>query len=139
MSEEQAQQLMQQVQMLEQYAVDLAQRESTLAAILKEAQSAVESVRSLGEGDDFETLNPVGMGVFIKSRVSSKDKVVLNVGAGAVLEKDRGSALNFLEEKIKEAQVALHDTSVKKQDALNRLEHGRQEINRLLQSSQQQG
>ena len=138
MSEEQTQQLVQQLQMLERYAVDLSQRESTLANIFKEAQSAIESVRALGEKDHSDTLIPIGVGVFIKSRVSSKDSVVLDVGAGAALEKDRDSALNFLEAKVKEVQVAIQDTSAKRQEAMGRLEQGRQEMRKLLQADSHQ-
>jgi len=138
MSEEQAQQLLQQLQMLEQHASDLSQREYTLANILRETQSAIESVRALGEKDDSETMFPIGMGVFIKSRVSSKDSIVLNVGAGVTLEKDRDFALNFLEGKIKEVQVAIQDTSAKRQETMDRLEQGKQEVNKLLQAGSDQ-
>lgn len=134
MSEQQAQQLIQQFQILEQYAGDLSQRESTLMGILQETQRALETVRALGDKDCFETLAPVGMGTFIKTSVSSKDKIVLNVGAGAVIEKDRDYALNFLEEKIKEIQVALQATSAKRQETMRRLEQGRHEVNRLLRA-----
>lgn len=124
--------------MLEQHASDLSQREYTLANILRETQSAIESVRALGEKDDSETMFPIGMGVFIKSRVSSKDSIVLNVGAGVTLEKDRDFALNFLEGKIKEVQVAIQDTSAKRQETMDRLEQGKQEVNKLLQAGSDQ-
>jgi len=134
MSDQRAQQLIQQFQILEQYAGDLSQRESTLIGILQETQHALETVRALGDKDDFETLAPVGMGTFIKARISSKDKIALNVGAGAVIEKDRDYVLNFLEEKIKEIQVALQETSAKRQETLRRLEQGKHEMNRLLRA-----
>ena len=138
MSEERAQRLVQQLQMLERHAIDLTQRETNLANIFREAQSAIESVRALGEKDDSDALIPIGMGVFVKSRVSSKDSVVLNVGAGAALEKDRDSALNFLEAKIKEIQVAIRDVSAKRQETVGRLEQGKQEMSKLLQSDSHQ-
>ena len=49
MSEEQAQRLMQQMQMLETYYADLSQRESTLVNVLREAISAIESIKALRE------------------------------------------------------------------------------------------
>ena len=134
MSEEQAQQLMQQLQMLEQYATDLSQRESTFLNILREAYSAIDAIKALGEKDNSETLIPIGMGVFVKTNVSSNEKIVLNIGAGVTLEKDRDSALNFLESKIKEIQVALQDTTAKKQQAMAQLEQGKNQINSFLQS-----
>ena len=138
MSEEQAQQFMQQLQMLEQYATDLSQRESALVNMLRDAHSTVDAVRALGEKQDSESLIPIGMGVFIKTKVSSKEKIVLNIGAGVTLEKDRDYALTFLESKIKEIEVALQDTSAKRQETMNKLEQGKQEMNKLLQSGNPQ-
>ena len=47
MSEEQAEQLMQQMQMLETYFSDLSQREGTFLNIMREAVASIESIKSL--------------------------------------------------------------------------------------------
>ncbi|MFB5597595.1 MAG: prefoldin subunit alpha [Nitrosopumilaceae archaeon] len=133
MSEEQAQQLMYQMQMLESYLSDLANRESTLMTVLREAVSAIESIKALKDNPNSNTLMPLGMGTFVKSQVSSNEKIVLNIGAGVAVEKDPDAAINFLESRIKEVEVALQDTAAKKQDAIARLEQGKQEINRMMQ------
>ena len=52
------------------------------------------------------------------------------------MEKDFPSAINYLEARIKEIEVALQDNSAKKQDAAARLEQGREQINQLMQSTQ---
>ena len=135
MSEEQAQQFMQQLQMLEQYATNLSQRESAMANMLKEAHSTIDAIRALGEKQESETLVTIGTGVFIKTKISSKEKIILNIGAGIMLEKDKDSALAFLEAKIKEIEIALQDTSAKRQETMNRLEQGKQEMNQFLQSN----
>ena len=134
MSEEQAQQLMYQMQMLESYLNDLAQRESTLMTVLREAVLAIESIKTLKDNPSSDTLIPLGMGTFAKSQISSKEKIVLNVGAGIAIEKEPDAAINFLESRIKEIEVAIQDTAVKKQDVFARLEQGKQEINRMIQS-----
>jgi prefoldin alpha subunit len=59
----------------------------------------------------------------------------LNIGAGVAVEKDFPSAINFLEARIKEIEIAINDTAVKKQDAAGRLEQGRMQINQLIQST----
>ena len=136
MSEEQAQQLMQQMQMLETYFADLSKREATLYGVLKEAAAAVESIKSLSQTDS-ETLVPVGMGTFVKAKISSNDKIVLNIGAGVSLEKDSSSAINYLEARIKEIEIAIQDTSSKKHDAAMQLEQGKSQINQLIQQESQ--
>jgi len=137
MSEEQAEQLMQQMQMLETYFSDLSQRESTFHSILREAIAAIESIQSLGKKSETETLVPIGMGTYVPTKISSNNKIILNIGAGVAVEKDFPSAINYLEARIKEIEIALQDTSVKKQDAANRLEQGKAQMNQMMQAMQQ--
>ena len=137
MSEEKAQQLMQQMQMLETYFVDLSQREGTLYGVLREATAAIESIRSLSQKSDSEALVPVGMGTFVKAKIASNDKFILNIGSGISLEKDSTSAINYLEARIKEIEMALQDNSAKKHDAAAQLEQGKKQINQLMQAESQ--
>lgn len=137
MSEERAQQLMQQMQMLETYFADLSQREGTLYGVLREATAAIESIKSLNKKPDSDTLVPVGMGTFVKTKISSNDKIVLNIGAGISIEKDSESAINYLEARIKEIEVAIQDTAAKKHDAAAQLEQGKSQINQLIQADSQ--
>ena len=137
MSEEQAQQLMQQMQMLETYFSDLSQREGTFMNVLREATAAIESIKSLNQKSDSETLVPIGMGTYIPTKISSNNKIILNIGAGVAVEKDFDSAINYLEARIKEIEIALQDNAAKKQDAAARLEQGRAQINQLMQAEAQ--
>ncbi len=134
MSEEQAQQLMQQMQMLETYFSDLSQREGTFLSVLREATAAIDSMKSLSEKPESETLVPIGIGTYVPTKISSKSKIVLSIGAGVAVEKDFPSAINYLEAHIKEIEVALQDNAAKKQDAAARLEQGREQVNQLMQA-----
>ena len=135
MSEEQAQQLMQQMQMLETYFSDLSQRETTFLSVFKEATAAIESIKSLNQKSESDTLIPIGMGTYLPAKILPSQKIILNVGAGVAIEKDFQSAINYLEARIKELEVALQDNMAKKQDAASRLEQGRTQINQLMQST----
>ncbi len=134
MSQEKAEQLMQQMQMLETYFSDLSQREVTFMNILREATASIESIRSLSKNPESETLVPMGMGAFIPTKISSTSKIVMNIGAGIAIEKDFPSAINYLEARIKEIEVALQDTVAKKQDASARLEQGKAQMNQMMQA-----
>jgi len=134
MSEEQAEQLMQQMQMLETYFSDLSQREATFMNIFRETIAAIESIKSLSQKPESETLVPIGMGTYLPTKILSNSKIVLNIGAGVAVEKDFPSAINYLEARIKEIEIAIQDTAAKKQDAAGRLEQGRAQINQLMQS-----
>jgi len=135
MSEEQAEQLMQQMQMLETYFSDLSQREGTFLNIMREAVASIESIKSLVQKPESETLVPIGMGTYVQTKILSNTKIVMNIGAGIAVEKDFSSAINYLEARIKEVEVALQDTVAKKQDAAGRLEQGKAQINQLMQST----
>ena len=135
MSEQQAEQLMQQMQMLETYFADLSQREGTFLNILREAIASIESIKALDKKSESETLVPIGMGTYVTTKISQNTKIVMNIGAGIAVEKDFSSAINYLEARIKEIEVALQDTVAKKQDAAGRLEQGKAQINQLMQSA----
>ena len=137
MSEEQAQQLMQQMQMLETYFSDLSQREGTFLNVLREATTAIDSIKSLGQKPESETLVPIGMGTYLPTKILPNNKIILNIGAGVAVEKDFPSAINYLEARIKEIEIALQDTAAKKQDAAARLEQGKGQINQLMQAASQ--
>lgn len=135
MSEEQAQQLMQQLQMLETYFGDLSQREATLVNVLREAISAIESIKALREKPDSDTLVPIGMGTYVQTKISSNNRIVLNIGAGIAMEKTYDSSINYLEARIKEIEIAIQDTTARKQDAMTRLEQGKEQMNQLMQQT----
>ncbi len=138
MSEEKAQQLLYQMQMLETYLADLTQKQSSLFNILREAASAIESIKTINEKPESETLIPMGMGTFMKAKITNKDKVILNVGSDTAIEKDRDSTINYIESRIKEMEVALKDNAAQKQQVVASLEQGKQEMNRLMQPSRSQ-
>ena len=136
MSEEQAQQLLYQMQMLEGYLSELTQKESTIISVIREASSAIQSLKTIDTKADNETLVPVGLGTFIKTKVMPNEKLILNVGAGIAVEKDKDSAINFLELRLKEMQVALQETSNQKQQISASLEQGKQQMEQMLAASQ---
>mgnify|MGYP003316282922 FL=1 len=136
MSEEQAQQLLYQMQMLEGYLSELSQKETTIVSVIREASSAIQSLKTIDNKTDNETLTPVGLGTFIKTKVVPNEKLILNIGAGIAVEKDKDSAINFLELRLKEMQVALQETSNQKQQIAASLEQGKQQMEQMLAASQ---
>jgi prefoldin alpha subunit len=133
MSEEQAQALMQQMQALESYMADLIQKEESVIRLLQEASGAIESMATLNEDVPHETLVPVGLGTYVKATIQPKEKIIVNIGAGAAIEQDKVSAINYMEQRIKELEIALQQISAQRQEITARLEQGQHEINRLIQ------
>ena len=137
MSEQQAQQLMQQMQMLENHFSQLTQQENSIISIIREANSAIQSITETKEENESDNLVPVGMGVYVKSKIQSKDKVVINIGSGVAIEKDQNSALNWFESRLKELEVALQNINMQRQQVAENLELGKQQMQSIMQKSQE--
>ena len=123
------------MQMLETYLGDLINKENNLVNIIREAASAIGSIKALNETTESETLVPMGIGAFVKAKIQPNQKLILNLGTGAAVEKDKDSAINYLESRIKEMEVALRETNARKQEISASLEQGKQEMNNLVQTS----
>ncbi len=123
------------MQMLETYLGDLINKENNLVNIIREAASAIGSIKALNETTESETLVPMGIGAFVKAKIQPNQKLILNLGAGAAVEKDKDSAINYLESRIKEMEVALRETNARRQEITASLEQGKQEMNHLVQTS----
>jgi len=136
MSEEQAQQMLQQMQMLENMYAELSQKENSIRNIIRDADAAIKSIQELKVNPDSETLVPIGMGSYIKTKNIPNEKIVVNIGAGVAIEKDADAALSYLESKIKELEVAFQETSSQRQQIAANLEQGKQQMQQIMQQSQ---
>ena len=135
MSEEQAQALLQQMQALESYLNDLLQREETVMRLLQDATNAVESMKVMTGNAEYETLVPIGLGVYVKAKINPDQKMIVNIGAGVSLEQNKESAINYTESRIKELEIALQQLVSQRQEVSMKLEQGQHEMNKLIQSN----
>ena len=72
----------------------------------------------------------------MKSKVNSNEKIIVNVGSGIAIEKNHTDAINYLESRLKELEIALQDTNQQRQQIAANLEHGKQQMQSLMQKSQ---
>jgi prefoldin alpha subunit len=102
---------------------------------LDRALRAVEAMETAEVGN--EMLVPIGSGSFIHAKLASKEKVVLNVGAGVNIEKTPAEAKESL--KIRKAEVA--EGSKKLNEMLGKIDQEMQRIQAIMEKfeeSQQQ-
>lgn len=137
MSEEQAQQFLYQMQILESYLANLDQKEGAIVTFLREAIASSDSIKNLVNNQECDSLIPLGLGTYVKAVLSGNSKILVNIGAGIVVEKDHNSAMNYLETRIKELQVALNEMANQKHEAMMRLEQLKHEMNAIMQSASQ--
>ena len=136
MSEEQTQQLLYQMQMLENMFGELTQKESSIINIIREANSAIHSIKGIRTKSESDNLVPLGLGAFMKTKVNSDEKIIMNVGSGIAIEKTHDDAINYLESRLKELEIALQDTNQQRQQIAANLEQGKQQMQNLMQKPQ---
>ena len=136
MSEEQTQQLLYQMQMLENMFGELTQKENSIISIIREANSAIHSIKGIDTQSESDSLVPLGLGAFAKSKINSNEKIIINVGSCVAIEKNHNDAINYLESRLKELEIALQDTNQQRQQIAANLEQGKQQMQALMQKSQ---
>jgi len=85
-----------------------------------------------------EMLVPIGSGSFIHAKLASKEKVVLNVGAGINIEKTPAEA----KESLKARKAEVMEGSKKLNEMLGKIDQEMQRIQAIMEKfeeSQQQG
>jgi prefoldin alpha subunit len=94
---------------------------------LEKASSTSDALSKAEVGQ--EILVPIGSGSFIHATLASKEKVVLNVGAGVSIEKDAAEAREIL--KARKAQVL--EGSRKLNEVLAKSDQEMQKIQAIMQ------
>jgi len=94
---------------------------------LDRAQHAVETLEKTEVGQ--EILVPIGSGSFIHGKLASKEKVVLNVGAGVSIEKTAAEAMETL--KVRKAEVL--EGSRKLNEVLAKIDQEMQRLQAIIQ------
>jgi prefoldin alpha subunit len=113
--------LVQESKLLESYYSDIVAKESILHRLYEESHSSFEALRSLSSESEIQSLVPLGIGVYVKSLIYPVEKVLVNIGAGVVVEKKKDDAVNFIEQRIKEFELATKQLSSQKQQISHRM------------------
>jgi len=94
---------------------------------LERASTAVDALDRAEVGQ--EILVPIGSGSFVHATLASKEKVILNVGAGVSIEKNAAEAKEII--KTRKAEVL--DGSRKLNEVLAKIDQEMQKIQAIMQ------
>ncbi|HKG86833.1 MAG TPA: prefoldin subunit alpha [Nitrososphaeraceae archaeon] len=131
--EQKINELVQQSRVLEAYMNDNISREATVTRLLEEARLASNAIQNVPADSEVETFMPVGIGVYIKALVPPVKKLLINIGADVTIEKSKEDAINYIESKIKEFEVALRQLVSQKEQISMRMEQIQRQVNQMLQ------
>ncbi len=85
----------------------LKQQIETIKANLTEISLAQETLASIKDKKDAETLVPIGAGSFIITQLKDTDDVIVGLGAGAAVKKKIDDAEKSIEEQKKELETLI--------------------------------
>lgn len=132
-SEQQAQQKYMELHFLQQQAQQVQKQVQALEAQANEmevVQRALDEFGGMKVGSDmFATLTP---GVFVKAELRESDKVLLNVGGGAVVQKTVPQAKEVIAEQEKELRKLKDELSEQLRQLGERVESVQKEMQELL-------
>jgi prefoldin alpha subunit len=137
--EQRINELVQQSRILEAYMNDVMTRQVTVSKLMEEAHLASNTIQSITSESDVESLMPIGIGVYIKTTVPPIKKLLINFDAGVAVEKSREDALNYVETRIKEYEVAARQLEAQRQEIAMRINQLQSQINQMIQAAQQPG
>jgi prefoldin alpha subunit len=133
--EQKINEMVQQSRILEAYMNDIVTKEATALRLIEEARLAASALHNLAAGDQTESLVPVGIGIYMKALIPPVDRLLVNVGAGVTIEKSRQDAINYIESRIKEFEVASRQLAEQKQQIELRMTQIQEQLNQMLQQS----
>ncbi|HET7148993.1 MAG TPA: prefoldin subunit alpha [Candidatus Nitrosopolaris sp.] len=131
--EQKINEMVEQSRILEAYMNDIINREATVTRLVGEARLASSAIQNIVDENVVEALTPVGIGVYLNTLVPPITKLLINVGAGVTVEKTKEDAINYVESKIKEFELALRQLLGQKQQIAVRMEQIQAQINQMLQ------
>lgn len=137
--EQRINELVQQSRILEAYMNDVITRQVTVGKLIEEAHLASNTIQNITSESDVESLMPIGIGVYVKTTVPSIKKLLINLDAGVAIEKSREDALNYVETRIKEYEVAARQLEAQRQEIAMRINQLQSQINQMIQAAQQPG
>jgi len=138
-TEQKINEMVQQSRVLEAYMNDVMTRQLTVGKLMEEARLASTTIQNITSESDVESLMPVGVGVYVKTTVPPIKKVIVALDAGVALEKNREDALNYVESRIKEYEVAGRQLEAQRQEIAMRMEQVQTHINQMIRAAQQPG
>ncbi len=136
--EQRINELVQQSRILEAYMNDIMTRQVTINKLLEEAHLASTTIQNITSESDVESLMPIGIGVYVKTTVPPIKKLLVNLDAGVAIEKSREDALNYVEARIKEYEVASRQFEAQRQEIAMRINQLQSQINQMIKVAQQQ-
>ena len=118
--EQRLQTMVAQARILEAYLNEITQRENLTGRAILESRASLQAIKALTSSPD-EILFPIGAGIFVTASAVRTEKMLADIGAGAVVEKTPEDMVATVERRIKELESALQTLQSQKGELSNQL------------------
>jgi len=132
MSQEEIQKKYMEYQMLQQQMKSIEKQMESVDNELAEVQMAINSLNELAEVKESETLVPINSGIYAKARLSKVDNLVVNIGAGVMVEKDVEATKKLLNEQLDEITKVKSKMSAEMEKSMSRFISIENELKKLV-------
>ena len=108
MSEEELQKYAVMLQQQQQQAEYLQQNITQIQLTIQELDDAIKTLETLdGNGKEQEILVPIGVGTFLFSEVKNTNRIMVGIGSGVSVERDRETSIKTLSTRKEELDDVL--------------------------------
>ena len=121
---------------LESYDESIASRIYLITQALEDSIAASNAIKSLPDSGTAEIVLPIGGDVYIQVRYDQDSKIMVKVGDGVVVVRNKESTLSFLNQRIEELNKALSAAQGDKKEIENKLREARLQLSDLIKRSQ---
>lgn len=102
---------------------------NNLLAEIRVTQEAIKEIEKISESND--VIVSIGGMVFLKARLPSRDRVLINIGSNVVVEKSHEEALEYLKNREENLKTELERTNNSYIQVLNRMRQLEQLLRQL--------
>jgi len=106
---------------------------NNLLAEIRVTQEAIKEIEKISESND--VIVSIGGMVFLKARLPSRDRVLINIGSNVVVEKSHEEALEYLKNKEENLKTELERTNNSYIQVINRMK----QLEQLLKQFSEKG
>lgn len=108
----------------------VAKQREVIVSKMIEMQNTVSSIDEIAKGKG-KTLFPIGSAAYVPGKVESKEKMIVEVGAGVALEMDMESTKKILNKRLKDLEMAMLNLQKETEKVSGEIEKLAPEIQRL--------
>jgi len=98
-----------QFQMLEANLKAMQEREELINERLAEIENTKAAIEELKKIKPGKTLIPIGSGNFISGKIEDTEELIIGIGSGVAIKKNREDAVGILDNKFKEFEKDLNN------------------------------